>query len=495
MATRKELLSALSRAFVLAESRSPDGPELPDALGETTELLDALGWQILRPREDGFSLNGEPLPLSGEDEGAFRSALALGRISEVRLQGPLDPALLQEFLERLHASPEGGNEPGILRFRGLGEGIGLSFRRGIRPPPGMSGSVEGLFSSTESAGPPERNLQLDAYGEEETHAAPLLPPEIQELVDTYGAATGPEKATLGEAIAAAAARLRESREQGTVANLVEVLASGSGGGEADPEALELAIRLTSTGVASHFVGRLGSTREEEERERLIRVTSGLGREMALALTDALGEARDRFQRRVFMDALLAQGDLAREMAEKMVEDPRWYVVRNGVALLGELGGEESVSPLTTTLANEDPRVRKETVLALAKVGGEDASALLLGMLDDPDMEVRAKTCWAVGVLKVERAVKPLLRLLEKDGSERVQTQCLEALGRIGDPGAVPLIEKKAVGRLFSKPSKEIRLAAYKALGAIGTPHARDLLLKATRDSDMQVRKVALGLME
>ena len=61
--------------------------------------------------------------------------------------------------------------------------------------------------------------------------------------------------------------------------------------------------------------------------------------------------------------------------------------------------------------------------------------------------------------------------------------------------AVPLIEKKAVGRLFSRPSKEIRLAAYRALGSIGTPHARDLLLKATRDSDLDVRKVALGLME
>jgi len=495
MATRKELLSALARAFVLTESRSPDDPELLDALRDGRDLLDALGWQIMRPREDGFSVNGEPLPVSGEDEEAFRSALAMGRISEVRLQGPLDPAALQEFLGRLHAFPEGGDEPGILRFNGLDEGIGLSFRRGVRPPPGMSGSVESLFPSTEPGGAPDPGLQPDTSGEEETEAAPLLPPEIQELVDAYGAATGPEKVTLGEAIAAAAARLKESREQATVANLVEVLASGSGRRQADPDALDLAIRLTSTGVASQFVGRLGSTREEEERDRLIRVTSGLGREMALALTDALGEARDRFQRRVFMDAVLAQGDLGREMAEKMVEDPRWYVVRNGVALLGELGGEESVSPLTTTLANEDPRVRKETVLALAKVGGEDASMLLLGMLDDPDTEVRRKTCWAVGVLKVERAVKPLLRLLEKDGSERVQTQCLEALGRIGDPGAVPLIEKKAVGRLFSRPSKEIRLAAYRALGAIGTPHARDLLLKATRDSDLDVRKVALGLME
>jgi HEAT repeat protein len=264
---------------------------------------------------------------------------------------------------------------------------------------------------------------------------------------------------------------------------------------ADSEPLELARRLTSTAVASQFVARLGSTREEEERKRLVGVTGCLGRDMALALTDALGEARDRFQRRVFLEAILAQGDLAREMAEKMVEDPRWYVVRNGVTLLGDLGGEESLSPLTKTLANEDSRVRKETVQALAKVGGEDASMLLLGMLDDPEEEVRAKACWAVGILRVDRGLRLLLRILEKDGSDRVQAQCLEALGRIGDPGAVPLIEKKAARRIFFGPSKEIRLAAYKALGAIGTPHARNLLLKATRDSDVDVRKVVLALVD
>jgi HEAT repeat protein len=242
------------------------------------------------------------------------------------------------------------------------------------------------------------------------------------------------------------------------------------------------------------VGRIGSSRDEGERGRLIDICSGLGREMSLALADALGEARDRFQRRAFMDAILAQGEQAREMAEGMVEDPRWYVVRNGVALLGELGGEGVVSNLTMTLANEDPRVRKETVVALAKVGGDDASMLLLGMMDDSDHEVRAKACWAVGVLRVERALKPLLRLLEKDPNEEVQAQSLQALGQIGDPGAVPAIEKKAVVRMFSRPSKGVRMAAYRALASIGTPHARSLLLKATKDPDMDVRKLALTLL-
>jgi hypothetical protein len=359
----------------------------------------------------------------------------------------------------------------------------------------MAGAVESLFDP--GGGPDAPSGGTKRWGAEEeetTGSSSPLPGETRRLVDRYLSASGPGRVAFGEAIAAAAARLKEARDYETLANLVDVLASASGE-MADSEPLELARRLTSTAVASQFVARLGSTREEEERKRLVGVTGCLGRDMALALTDALGEARDRFQRRVFLEAILAQGDLAREMAEKMVEDPRWYVVRNGVTLLGDLGGEESLSPLTKTLANEDSRVRKETVQALAKVGGEDASMLLLGMLDDPEEEVRAKACWAVGILRVDRGLRLLLRILEKDGSDRVQAQCLEALGRIGDPGAVPLIEKKAARRIFFGPSKEIRLAAYKALGAIGTPHARNLLLKATRDSDVDVRKVVLALVD
>lgn len=495
MTTGQELLSALARAFVLVESRPPGDPELLDSLRAAEELLGRVGWKVLRPGVDGFLIGGQSVPATEGDDGWFHSSLVRNRIVEVRLQGRPGLEALQDFLSRLQRTGPAPDESGLLRFGDLGEGIQLSFRRGDRSPPGMAGAVEDLFDPVGRSGPVPGTLKPRGSGEDEVAGRPdPLPGEIRELVDRYLAASGSERAALGEAVAAAAARLGEARDHGTVADLVDVLASTSDA-EEDPEPLELARRLLSTGVCSQFVARLGSTREADQRERLVGVMSGLGREMALALTDALGEARDRFQRRVFLEAILAQGDLAREMAEKMVGDPRWYVVRNGVALLGELKGEESLSPLTATLSNQDPRVRKEAVQALAKVGGEDASMLLLGMLDDTDDEVRAKACWALGILKVEGALKPLLRLLEKEGSGRVQADALEALGRIGDPSAVPVIEKKAAGRFFFKPSKEIRLAAYKALGAIGTPHARTLLRKAVRDSDVDVRKVALALVE
>lgn len=228
---------------------------------------------------------------------------------------------------------------------------------------------------------------------------------------------------------------------------------------------------------------------------MMRVSVRLGREVALALADALGEARDRFQRRTFLEAVLAHGDVAREIAEGMVQDARWYVVRNGVALLRECGGEAGLPSFMTTLSHRDPRVRRETVLALANLGGPDASLLLQEMIHDPDPEVRAKACWALGVLRFEPAVRSLIKRLDGESDREVQVECLQALGKIGDPGAVPFIERKAVKRLFSRPSPEVRMAAYRALAAIGTPHARSLILRATKDSSLEVRRLAVGLMD
>ncbi len=64
---------------------------------------------------------------------------------------------------------------------------------------------------------------------------------------------------------------------------------------------------------------------------------------------------------------------------------------------------------------------------------------------------------------------------------------IRALGHLGDPGAVPAIEKWAVRSLFSKPPTEARIAAYGALHHIGTPHARQLLEQALEDKDPEVK--------
>ena len=195
-----------------------------------------------------------------------------------------------------------------------------------------------------------------------------------------------------------------------------------------------------------------------------------------------------------MDALTSLGPTGFDRVAEMAEDPRWYVARNAVTMLGEVGTDEAVVHITSTLANNDARVRREAVQALAKLGGEAAGLLLVGMLGDPDAQVRASAARAVGLLRVEKALRPLVDALESESETEVQVAMLRALGQLGDPGPVHLIEKKALGSFLSRPPRPVRIAAYQALSEIGTPHARRLLDQALKDRDVEVREAVKAML-
>ena len=287
--------------------------------------------------------------------------------------------------------------------------------------------------------------------------------------------------------------LREAVEAARAANALDGLARAMNSLLAqpvpDPNAETLAVDLMNAATQMRMAILLGGVRDEHERSNLVQAYAKLGDPMATAIADALTETDDRLARKTYVTALVALGQSGMRVVEAMLEDSRWFVARNGVAVLGEVGGDTAIAHLTGTLAHEDARVRRETVQSLAKFGGEDAALLVLGMLNDSDPDVRATAARGVSVLKVERAHRPLMDILEKGDEDTVVEQVVRALGQLGDPFAVPLIEKRAVGSFYYKPSVEVRVAALSALAAIGTPHAMSVVEGATDDKDAKIRAV------
>lgn len=297
----------------------------------------------------------------------------------------------------------------------------------------------------------------------------------------------------GRTIRDEAAALREANALDVLADSVERLALGAGD-PPDEACVAMAQSLLSAGVASRIVARLGAARDEERRAQLALLCRRLGHDMAMAIADALSDTTDRFARRTYLDTMVTMGPTAMAIAEEMLEDSRWFVLRNAVAILGEVGGERAVELIVSALAHTDPRIRREALLALAKVGGEDAGMLVYGMISDPDADVRLAAAMAAGALKVERALKPLLQLLESEADPDVVVGVLRALGQLGDPGAVNSIEKRAVVSFFSKQPAEVRIAAYRALHNIGTPKAKSLLVQAADDKVPEVKAAVRQLL-
>jgi hypothetical protein len=288
--------------------------------------------------------------------------------------------------------------------------------------------------------------------------------------------------------------LRDANHLEPIVDATELLARAASVTEPSV-ARDLAHHLTTPAVSAKLALRLALTRDEVRRGELIEAFRRLDEEAAVALSGALAEADDRSARRNLVDGLVAMGEEGLKQAELMVQEGNdWGVVRNGVVILGELGGERAVAQLMDTVQHHKAQVRRETIAALARIGGEGAILLLMGRLEDEDDGVRATAARALGNLGSERVVKTLLARLDQEDSEEALQEILRALGQLGDPGAVPAIEKRAVGSfLRRKASPAVRVAAYRALSLIGTPHAKKLIADATEDKDAEVRALARSL--
>jgi hypothetical protein len=356
---------------------------------------------------------------------------------------------------------------------------------------GLARAIDALFAAPPRPG--EEMVWEEVAGARRASADDADPDALRGAVTAFLESGPLERDGKARAIRDAAANLREAKALDELADSVERLVQGAGD-PADEACVVMAQSLVTPEVAGTIVARLGEAREEERRVELALLCQRLGSDMAPAIADALAETTDRSARRTFLDTIVSMGDEAMPMVEQMVEDPRWFVVRNALAILGETGGAHSVELIVSTLANPDARIRREALLALAKVGGEDAGMLVYGMLEDTDADVRLAAAMAAGALRVERALKPLLALLDTESDPSVIVGVLHALGQLGDPGAVSAIEKQAVGSFFSRKPVEVRIAAYRALQNIGTPHAKSLLVQAADDKASEVKAAVRQLL-
>ncbi len=378
---------------------------------------------------------------------------------------------------------------------------------------GLTRSIERLFdelresrddSITAGERAPTAGERAPTAGESsppsaEVPAAPMVDTEplssagmaLTEAVARYLRSSGGERSGAADAVREGARECHEANEIEVAAQAFEDLLVQP---VPDPDATQLAAELLWPAVETRIAVRVGGERLEGRREALIRGLIPLGSSMAEAVGKALSETDDRHVRRNLIAMLVAMGEVGWLVAQSMLSDGRWWVARNGVVVMGETGRPDFVSPLTSSLAHEDPRVRREAVRALARIGGSDAGDLAAGMLGDPDPDVRTGAARAVGVLRVDHAVRPLLTLLAEEADDGVVEQVLRALGQIGDPGAVIAIEKRAVGGFFSRPHSDIRVAAYVALHAIGSPHAMKLVNAAAHDKDAEVREAVRTLL-
>ena len=204
----------------------------------------------------------------------------------------------------------------------------------------------------------------------------------------------------------------------------------------------------------------------------------IGDPMARHLVGRLGEENDRTRRGRLVEAVRSMGPAALPALMDALTSPTWFLVRNALTLLSDLGDAGCVPAIVPLLRHPEPRVRRTAVRALWKLGGPVAEPHLLARMKDTDGETMQEILFALGQLRSEGSV-PLVAELAQDKRvlERLRVQAIDTLGHIASPKAMPILVEclRRKGFFSGGEPPAIRLAAAKALAALGTPESHAAL--------------------
>lgn len=251
---------------------------------------------------------------------------------------------------------------------------------------------------------------------------------------------------VGTAILNHFVRVHDAQAAAAAANLLTVLID-SGRSE---RALRVIERLEETAPASKqelaraigeraavIVSQVCAADPDTLARFVMPLVAHLGATIAPHVIDALGHEEDRNRRGRLVKALKTIGEPAFPFLIDALRSPVWFVVRNALNVLGDVGTPELVESVGPTLGHDDPRVRRASARALSKIGGAEAERLLVASAHDRDAETQAEILLCLGAMKAQSAVPVLVEIMKPKG-------------------------------FFARDSPAVRVAAEKALAAIRT---------------------------
>jgi HEAT repeat protein len=176
-------------------------------------------------------------------------------------------------------------------------------------------------------------------------------------------------------------------------------------------------------------------------------------------------------------------------------DSRWYVVRNTVFVLGQIGGADVAWLLEAVAQHPEVRVRRQVVQSLGNVPSLDRLPILLSQLNARDPQLLSAALQMLLRDKRPEVGQAILKQITAPDFETRsgdnQRALLNALAEVADDRVVPALEAMLLkGGWFARRTFE-RVAAARTLQRIGTPRARAVLEAGLKSRSEAVRQACL----
>jgi HEAT repeat protein len=196
------------------------------------------------------------------------------------------------------------------------------------------------------------------------------------------------------------------------------------------------------------------------------------------------------------DIIVSFGAAAVQHLGPIADDQRSYVQCNVCEILGRIASAEAVPLLQPLLRKNDPKVTRAAISALANINDPAAARAIHTVLRLATGEQRRAVIEALVAGRDARVVPMLVRILkESEPLGKDHSIVLDTLGALKvvhtDKAVRPIDEVMRRKRWFAlRRNRALKNTAVEALASIGTDESKKALLRAAKDGDRVLRKLA-----
>jgi hypothetical protein len=246
--------------------------------------------------------------------------------------------------------------------------------------------------------------------------------------------------------------------------------------------------------------------DEKQSELALQVLTKIDQNSAATMMfNLLLESEEMRVRKKALSVLTRMPEAAVPMLLKKLGESGhpWYFVRNLVHLAADLKAPGVEAGLTARLRDENEQVRKATLATLIRLGTPAADEILAAQLSELDAAGQRMIVNHLAHSRSAAAVDFMIDTLDLaliDRDEPFAIDLINALGRVSDQRALPLLKKILQpggfsGLFKSKPNDKIVTAILRALGNLGGDEAKVMVGKYVRNANPEVARAAQSAMK
>lgn len=240
--------------------------------------------------------------------------------------------------------------------------------------------------------------------------------------------------------------------------------------------------ITSDDVLQALFERIGQGTEVSELALRAAFKAG-GTAAITSAVELMGRTRVLKVRKTLSTILGGLDEAAVPVLLGLLNDSRWFIIRNICAILGAIGSREALPALITCLQYPDLRVQKEAVRSLAQLGGAEAEGAILNVLRGADPALYPQAIASLGGMKSRMSLVELMKIvIARDlllTSLPLKLDALAAIAAIGDRQVTPYLVAllKRWHLLAAARGKHLKTAIASCLGKLGDARAVPTLRK------------------